>query len=304
MVRLTRIAWLSVAAALLLSACAAPTGSSAQKPTVRVGSTNFYEQIVVGELYAQTLEANGYRVERKFNLGNREVVAPAIERGEFDMYVEYLATYVTYIAKDTSQASTDPAATHRNLQEALKPKNLTVLNFSTAVDTNAFVITKATADRLRVARLSDLAPLGSQLTLGGPPECPARPFCQQGLERTYNISFKEFKPLDVGGPLTIAALDGNQIDVALMLSSDPIIAQKGYVLLEDDKRLQLADNLAPVVRNDLISRAPNDFRSLLDNVSTKLTMQDLLSLNKEVNIDRKPEKDVAAAWLKEKGIVK
>jgi osmoprotectant transport system substrate-binding protein len=293
-----------VALVVLLTACAAPTGSGA-KPTVKVGSTNFDEQLVLAEVYGQVLEANGYRIDRKFNLGNREIVAPAIEKGEIDMYVEYLATYATYLTKDANKASSDANATMKVVQDALQPKSMSVLGFAPAVDRNVFVVTKATSDRHNLKRMSDLTPVATQLSLGGPAECPQRPFCAPGVERVYNAKFKEFKPLDSGGNLTVQALESGQIDVALLFSSDPVIVQKGFVALEDDKGLQLADNVAPVVRNDVISKSPSgEIQRLFDSVNQKLTTQELLDLNKGVRLDRKEPKDVAAAWLKAKGITK
>jgi len=259
---------------------------------------------MLAELYGQVLEANGYKVERRFNLGQREIVEPALEKGEIDMYPEYLATMTAFVTKDPAKASTDAAATSKNLQEALKAKGLSVLDYAPAIDANAFAVTKATADKYNLKKLSDLEPIGNQLVLGGPPECPQRPFCQQGLERTYNIKFKDFKPLDAGGPQTVAALDGNQIDVALVLSTDPVISTRGFVVLDDDKKLQLADNVVPVVRDDLLSKAPADFKTLINGVSGKVTTQELTELNKQVGVDRKEPKDVAAAWLKANGLVK
>ena len=144
---------------------------------MRVGSTNFSEQLILGELYAQVLEANGFTVERRFNLGSREIVAPALESGQIDLMAEYLATAEAFWAKDATKASSDPTATQRALQDVVGPKNLTVLDYAQAVDTNGFVVTKATADRLRLTKMSDLAPVAGDLVLGGPPECPQRPFC-------------------------------------------------------------------------------------------------------------------------------
>ena len=238
------------------------------RTTVRIGSTNFSEQLILGELYGQILEANGFTVERRFNLGSREIVAPALESGQIDLMAEYLATAEAFYAKDATKATTDPTATQRALQDVLTPKNLTVLDFAPAVDTNGFVVTKATADRLKLTKMSDLAPVAKDLVLGGPPECPQRPFCLLGLQQTYGLQFKEFKPLDPGGPLTVAALEADEIQVGLLFTTDATIALKGFVLLEDDKKLQLADNVAPIIRNDILTRAP-DARALLNSVTAR-----------------------------------
>jgi osmoprotectant transport system substrate-binding protein len=172
------------------------------------------------------------------------------------------------------------------------------------VDTNGFVVTRETAEKHRLRRLSDLAAVAGQLVLGGPPECPDRPFCLPGLRQTYGITFKEFKALDAGGPLTVLALEGRQIDVALLFTTDAVIAVKGLVLLEDDKKLQLADNIVPVVRNDLLDRAPADFRTLINGVTAKITTEEITGLNRQVGVDKQDPKAAAAAWLRQKGLVK
>lgn len=299
------------ATALIVAGCSSSStsntpaaGSSGTKPSVKVGSTNFNEQEILAEAYAQVLEANGYKIERKFKLGSREIVAPALEKGDIDFVVEYLATYEAFLMKDKTKATSDVPATQKALQDALTPKNLTVLDASAAVDTNGFVVTKATADKYKLKKLSDLTAQNGNLVLGGPPECPQRPFCQQGLDKTYGLKFKDFKALDAGGPLTVAALDGGQIDVGLLFTTDATIQVKGYVLLEDDKHLQLADNIAPVVRNDLLSKAPSDFKTLVNGVTAKLTTDEVTGLVKQANVDKKDPKDIATAWLKSKGLIK
>src|SRR5437867_4328019 len=225
-----------VAAAAVASACGGTGGTGGTaKPDVVVGSTNFYEQLTLGELYAQILESNGYKVTRKFNLGNREIVEPAIESGQIDIDAEYLATLLAFVDKDgkVARPTTDPKETQTGLQKALDPKSLTVLDFAAATDQNGFVVTKATADSKSIKKISDSAPLANNLVLGGPPECPTRPFCALGLKNTYGITFKDFKPLDAGGPLTVTALEGKQIDVGLLFTSDPSIVAKNFVLLDD-----------------------------------------------------------------------
>ncbi len=144
--------------------------------------------------------------------------------------------------------------------------------------------------------------IASQLTLGGPPECPQRPFCAVGLKKTYGIDFKLFLPLDAGGPLTVSAIDSGLVDVALLFTSDPSIQTHNLVLLEDDKHLQLADNLIPVVRNDLLAKAPG-LADLINPFMAKLTQEQLTDLNKQVTVDGKDSKSVAGAWLATNGLV-
>ncbi|HEY7624391.1 MAG TPA: ABC transporter substrate-binding protein [Candidatus Limnocylindria bacterium] len=298
-----------LAVAFVASACGgggSGGNTGGTKPDVIVGSTNFYEQLTLGELYAQILESNGYKVTRKFNLGNREIVQPALESGQIDVDAEYLATLLAFVDKDgkVAKPTTDPKETQGGLQKALDPKALTVLDFAAATDQNGFVVTKATADSKNLKKISDLAPVAKDLVLGGPPECPQRPFCALGLQSTYGITFKDFKPLDTGGPLTITALEGKQIDVGLLFTSDPSIVAKNFVLLDDDKHLQLADNIAPVVRNALLQKDDGTIKRLLNSISAKLTQGELNDMNKQVAVDKKDSKDVAAAWLKKQGLIK
>jgi osmoprotectant transport system substrate-binding protein len=292
------------------AALASPSAVSAggPKPTVKVGSFNFDESEILQELYAQILETNGYTIERHSRLGNREIVEPALESGQIDLVPEYLATVEAFIAgknNTPSKATSDPAATQTALQALLTPKNLTVLDFAQAVDTNGFVVTKATADKYKLAKMSDLQPVASQLVLGGPPECPQRPFCLLGLQNTYGLQFKDFKPLDAGGPLTVTALtsDPPQIDVGLLFTTDPNITVKNLVLLDDDKHLQLADNVAPIVRNAILTAAP-DAKTLLNSVTAKLTTADLTAMNNDVGNNHKDASAVAKAYLQSKGLIK
>jgi osmoprotectant transport system substrate-binding protein len=295
------------AGVLVLGGCSpagrSSSGGAANKPTIVMGSTNFGEQLVVAELYAQVLEAKDYTITRRFNLGSREIVAPALASGQIDMYPEYLASYLTFLTKDQTRASSDPVATFANLREAARAKNVTVLRYAPAQDQDGFVVTRARADKDKLSKISDLAALNGQLVLGGPPECPQRPFCLQGLEKTYGLEFKEFKALDTGGPLTVAALKGGQIDVGELLTSDAVIQAEGFVLLQDDKGLQLAENLVPVVRAAIASQAPSDFATTIDGLSARLTTAELTGMNKQVWLDKQDPKTVARAWLKAQGLV-
>ncbi len=140
------------------------------------------------------------------------------------------------------------------------------------------------------------AAVSTNLILGGPPECPERPFCLLGLQETYGLEFKEFVPLDVAGPLTVQALSGGQIQVGMLLTSDPAIATNGFVLLEDDKQLQLADNLIPVVRKEIVDANPG-VADLLNTVMSRLTQEELTNLNKAVTVDLKSSADAAREWI-------
>ena len=139
------------------------------------------------------------------------------------------------------------------------------------------------------------------LVLGGPPECPSREFCLIGLEGVYGLDFAEFKPLDVGGPLTVAALVGGEIDVALLFTSDGVIAAKGFVLLEDDLSLQPAENLVPILRQEIVDAYGSDLIDLLDTVSARITTAELSELNKRYSLDAEDADALAAEWLAANG---
>jgi osmoprotectant transport system substrate-binding protein len=144
--------------------------------------------------------------------------------------------------------------------------------------------------------------LASTLVFGGPPECPDRPFCLIGLEETYGLEFGEFRPLDTGGPLTVEALANGEIDVGLMFTSDPTIEARDFVLLEDDRQLQRADNLVPIVGQSILDDNPA-IADLLNSVSAPLTQEELIELNRQSTEDRQDPADIAAAWLQEQGLL-
>jgi osmoprotectant transport system substrate-binding protein len=289
--------------ALVATACGGGSSSSSSgaKGTVTIGAFNFSESNILANMYGDALRAQGYTVNVRPNLGSREIVEPALEQGQIDMYPGYAATELEFINKGAGEATPDATQTVNKLNSHLDPKGLVALTPSPAVDQNAFAVTKATADKYHLKNLSDLAPIGNQLTLGGPPECPTRPFCQQGLESTYGIHFKAFKALDAGGPLSKDALANGQVDVALIFSSDGAIAARGFVVLNDDKHLQNADAVVPVIRK---TTATSDVRSILNKVSAAITTDDLAALNKSADVDKQDPDALAQDWANKHGFAK
>ncbi|HUP84717.1 MAG TPA: ABC transporter substrate-binding protein [Acidimicrobiales bacterium] len=273
--------------------CSTFSGSDA----LTVGGTNFSEQEIVAEIYAQCLEAAGFKVDTKLKIGSREIVLPALEKGDIDLYPEYVGTLLTFL-KGTPTSDVDK--TVADLQAALKAKNLQVLEPAEAEDKNGFAVTKATADRLKLRTLSDLKGKASDLVFGAGPECDQRPLCLVGLKDTYGLGFKEVKKLDSGGPLTKDALEKGDIDVGLIFTSDGAVAARGFVVLEDDKNLQPPDNVVPIVRTDVVK---GDLEELLNSISAKLTTEGLSALNKQVDIDKADPADVAKTWLQENGFI-
>jgi osmoprotectant transport system substrate-binding protein len=280
------------------------SSSTTVAKTITIGSFNFGESEILANMYKGVLEKAGFTVTMKAKLGNREVVEPALESGQVDLVPEYIGTSLEFLlkkdGKTAGEASGDADATWNKLKTEYKTKNITVLDYSPAADQNAFVVTKATADTNNLKKTSDLAPVAASMVLGGPAECPERPFCQPGLEKTYGLKFKSFKSLDAGGPLTKSALDSGAIQVGLLFSSDGSIAAKGYVVLEDDKHLQTADNVVPVLRSD---KASDKAVQELNKVSAALTSDKLAALNKQVDVDKADPAEVATTFLKDNKLI-
>jgi len=259
----------------------------------------FTENQLVAEMYAQVLERAGYGVERQFDLRSREISQNALESGQIDLKPEYLSSLLLFLDPN-AQASDDPASVARQDGELLQPRGITVLTPSPAHDTNEFVANAQTARRFDLTTMSSLAPVAGQLTFGGPPECPQRPFCLPGLNRVYGILFDDFEALDAGGPQTIAALEADDVQVGLLFSTDPSIEENGFVPLVDDKHLQNAENITPVIRSDKLN---GEVRGLLDAVSARLSTQTVTDLVGKVVIDRQNVAAVAKEFLTANGLL-
>ncbi len=288
-----------LALALVATACGSGDGAVDGEP-IKVASFNFNESVIVAEIYAQGLEANGYEVERKLNLGNREVVKPALESGEIDLVPEYIGSLAGFLGVEQTA---DSAAMWEAAKAAFEELGVTLLQYSPAQDKNAYVVTAETASELGLSTVSDLQPVAGELRFGGPPECPERPLCLIGLTDVYGLEFAEFVPLDSAGPITIAALEGGDIDVALLFSTQGIIAANGWVSLEDDKGLNPADNLAPAIRTEVVDAYGDDLVALLESYSEALTTEDLTELNKRADLDQEDPALLAEEWLRDNGFI-
>ena len=288
----------TLAFAMIAVACgsspSSSSGGSTPKGSITIAGFNFTEGSVLAELYGQALEHDGYSVQYKLNLGNREVVSKAIESGSIDLYIGYAATDLEFYNKGAGEATGDAAATTAKLNSHLQSLQLEALNPSAAVDQNAFAMTKANAQKYNATKLSDLAAVGNQLVLGGPPECATRPFCEPGLMQTYGIHFKDFKSLDPDGPLTRAALANGSIQVGLVFSSDGDLNSLGLVVLQDDKHLEAADDVVPIIRTAV---ATDEVKKVLNAVSAGMTTNDLIDMNNQAGPQHMDPDAVAAAYL-------
>ncbi len=304
---------LLASAVLLLAGCGSssttstsPSSSGTAKGDIAVGAFGFSESKILANLYAGVLTKAGYTATVK-ELTNREDVEPALEKGEVQVVPEYLATLTEFLnvkangADAPAKASGDVTATLAALTTLATPLGLTILTPSAAADQNAFAVTKAYATANNLVTLSDLATFSkaNAVRLGGPAECPKRPFCQPGLEKTYGATFSSFTSLDAGGPLTKTALKQGKIDIGLVFSSDGGVAAFDLQVLTDDKLLQNADNIVPAVTT---TAASPELTAALDALSAVLTTDDLIAMNKAVDIDRKVPAKVAAEYLASKGL--
>jgi glycine betaine/choline ABC-type transport system substrate-binding protein len=269
-------------------------------PTITIGAQDFGESAILAEIYGQALADAGYPVEQQALGGFRDIVFTSFESGDINFTPEYAASALEFLNEFAGEASGDVDATVELLQTRLEPLGLVAFTPSPAVDSNSFVVTAETAEELGLENVSDLT---EDLTLGGPPDCPENASCIPGLQTTYGLDLSAgFVPLDGGGPLTVAALEEGEIDVAILFSTDGIIADKGWVVLNDDQGLINADNITPVGTQELVDAYGDDFAALVDSVSAALTTEELTELNRLVGIELQDADAVAAEWLASEGL--
>ncbi len=272
-----------------------------------IGTTNFTESRILGQIYSLALDNAGIETTVK-ELTTSEIVIPALEKNQLQVMPNYLATFTEYLNLNINGPQA-PALASSSVEKTLaagqplaQEKGLTILTPAAAQDQNAFAVTPEFAKKNNLATLSQLGvwSQSNPVNLGAGPDCPTRPFCQPGLEETYNIKFNSFTALDTGGPLTVQALLQNKINLGLVFSSSGFIAAYDLVVLDDDKNLQAADNVIPVVNNEA---STPQMVAALNGVSAKLTTQDLQELNAKVDLQRQDPLDVARDWLQSEGLI-
>lgn len=292
-----------VLAAVLAAGTTAGCGPGAQpdadRAPVRVASYDFPENQVLAEVYAEGLRRAGFAVVVEHGAGTREVLEPALEQGVVDLLVDYLGTALTFVRPG---APSDPAAgqpsraeLRADLAAELSPRGVSVLAPARAEDHNGFVVPAALADRHGLHRLSDLVDLAPGLVLGGPPECPTRPLCAPGLERVYGLSFRAVVAMP-SRAATAEALLAGEVDVGMLETTDPRLADPSLRLLADDRRLQPPENVVPLVRTAVLDAHGPPMRAALDAVSARLTTADLIVLNRAVDVDGLDPAEAAQRW--------
>ena len=263
-------------------------GSTGAAGSIKIGSADFPEAALLGEIYAQALEAKGTKVTRQFNIGSRETYLKAITGGEVDVLAEYTGSLLNYYDKNAKVVQPDEV--YAALQKAV-PQGLTVLDKSAAEDKNSLAVTKETASEWSLKAIPDLAAHQGDLTIGAPPEFKTRQQGLVGLKSVYNITPKEFRPLQ--SQATVEALKNGQVKAANIFSTDPSIAANGFVVLADPQSLFGSDNVVPLVRTE----KADSVKTVLNSVSAKLDTAALADMVKQVVVDKKDASEVAKKWL-------
>ena len=275
-------------------------GTVPEGPAIRIGAQDFGESLILAEIYEGALDDAGFDADIQEVGGFRDLLFGAFESGDVNLAPDYVASQLEFLNDNAGQATGDVEETLDHLEPLLEERDLVALTPSEAVDTNAFVVTRETADELGLETLSDLADHADELTLGAPQDCESNPFCIPGLQRVYGVDLSQnFEPLDAG--LVATALSEGAIDIGVLFSTDGRIDSEGFVLLEDDQQMLAADNVFPVVSQELIDAYGDDLTSVLDAVSAELTTEDLIEMNRRYDVDREDAEDIAEDWLADHG---
>lgn len=290
----------------LLSSCrdSRPRSEDTQRRggEVVVASFNFPESAVLAEIYARAIEAAGIPVRREIDLGPRELVQPALFAGLVDVVPEYLGTALASL-QGSEVTPGDTAAVREALARALNERGVQVLDAAPAQNQNGVVVSRETAERYRLDAVSDLAAVAGGMALGGPPECPQRPYCGEGLQRVYGLHFERFLPLESEQQRAAALVDG-VVDVAVMFTTDGRLATGDLVLLEDDRGLQPNENVVPLVAARSVQRYGVRLADTINAVSARLTTNSLRFLNWRISIAERDVATEARGWLERQSLVR
>lgn len=274
--------------------------SRADSPKITIGAQDFGESRILAEIYEQALDCRGYDASIRELGGFRDIELTAFDEKTINFAPEYAASMLEALNNKKGEASGDASATVEKLQTYLAAKNLKALAVSQAVDTNAFVLTKAKSDELGIRSLSDLAAKGKSLKIGAPADCAINPFCLPGLKTTYGLDLSNnYTALEPGQ--VADALDADSIQIGLLFSTAGVIAAKDYVLLEDDKKMLAADNVLPVVTTELAEDA--DLVAAIDEVTATLDTDKLIAMNKREGVDKEDADVVAKDFLEGEGLL-
>ena len=276
-------------------------GEAPDGPPIIIGAQDFGESAILAEIYGQVLEANGYEVEQQSVGGFRDVLLAAFDNGEVNFSPEYAASMLEFLNEGAGQATGDADETVELLQAELDEINLNALEPAPAVDTNAFVVTAEVAESEGFEKLSDLPADGGDLKLGAPQDCETNPFCLPGLERVYGVDLSSgFTPLEAN--LVADALEAGEVQIGVLFSTSGRIADEGWVLLEDDEDMLAADNVTPVISDELMDAYGQDLVDLVNEISAAIDTDTLTELNKRFDIDKEDASAIAESFIADAGL--
>jgi osmoprotectant transport system substrate-binding protein len=286
------------------SASGAASSQTAEKPTVKIGSAAFYEASVVGEMYAQALEAKGFTVDRHLEIGERPAVHKAMDSGDVNLIPEYLGGLAGELT-GSADLPADPQDAWDDLQQPLADKGWVAFDFSPGTDADGFAVRAETAQQFSLASMSDVAKVADKLAWGVAPGCPENPVCAPGLKSTYGIDLEKLdvQSLPPCSTQIADALNNEVIDVAQVCTTQPDIVASNLTLLEDDKHLQPAQNIVGVATQELADAGGMDLADTIDSINAELTTEVLTQLGVEINVDQRDIADVAHDFLAEKGLM-
>jgi osmoprotectant transport system substrate-binding protein len=289
-----------VAVLCALAACTGGTPQPAAAPsdgTIRFAAYDFSENEILVAVYAEAARRAGLPVQVQSGVATREVLEPALEQDRVDVVIDYLGTAEGFVRRGTPDARRTPEELHARLADLLAPRGISLLAAAPAEDQNGFAVTTAFAGEHGVSRLSELAPLAAGLVFGGPPECPDRPQCLPGLREVYGLAFRDVVSMP-SRAATVEALVAGEIDVGLLETTDARRFSAPVILLIDDRSLQPHENVVPLVRTAVLDRWGDRLRTALDETSVRLTDQELVALNRAVDVDDLTPEQAAREWWK------
>jgi glycine betaine/choline ABC-type transport system substrate-binding protein len=272
--------------------------------TIRVGSKNFTEEFILGEIDAQALQAAGYKVKKDLNYGSEQIAFKALKANKLDGYPEYTSTALTsFFGKKVTEVPSDAKQAVDQAQGDFAKVGLVAFAPTPFTSANAVGMLKKRADQLGVTKVSDLAGKSQKLTLYGSPECRQRPDCLVGLEQNYGLKFKKFVPVDIG--LRYEVLDKGQADLSIIFTTDAQLStRKDVVTLQDDKHVFPPGNATFVARKAIVDKAGSDMQKTIEAVQQGLSLGVMRELNARVDVDRETPKQVAHEYLTEAGYIK
>lgn len=270
----------------------------ASSDTIVIGSQAYYSNEIIAEIYAQALEEEGYEVKREFQIGQREVYMPELESGDIDLIPEYSGNLLQYYSDDADAEGSGEQPSPKDVRDRLAdalPDGLQVLDLAEATDQDSYTVTQETADKYDLKTIGDLAKLPGGLKIAANAELEERPYGPSGAKKFYDLEISVTSVEDSGGPLTVGALTDNTVQVANIYTSSPAIEEENLVVLEDPEHMIMPQNVVPVGTDELDEGAVD----ILNGIQSKLSMDDLVTLNATSVEGQESAAKVAQQWLEE-----